>query len=315
MGIHLVERSFELRGPSGLGGAPRPDLVGPALSKLQGTLIDSVRMGFLHSSHARGKIPQVLRAAAEVRFVGMEGKGDESTTLHFRVPRFGDVAAELFEQRQLWDDGPQPEQTAFDLMALSLGDVRDGRDDSSRFDYALLNRFASYRTALKKGLDSIRIESGMAVQAGFDSHLVQAADRLRHQTPPSRRFRICGRLDMLGVSRKVMGLYLEDGTPITALWEANDFTGLSEYLGSDVVIEGLAVFRPSGKLLRVDADVIADARRGDSYFSALPLPGVQGDYAAAARERPGHSPYRELLGSMPIVESEEEFARLVEELS
>lgn len=315
MGIHLVERSFELRGPSGLGAAPRPDLIGPALSKLQGTLIDSVRMGFLHSSHARGKIPQVLRAAAEVRFVGMEGTGDESTILHFHVPRFGDVAAELFEQRQLWDDGPQPEQTAFDLLALSLGDVREGRDDSSRFDHALLNRFASYRTALNKGLDSIRVDGGVPVQASFDSHLVESADQLRHQTPPSRRVRISGRLDMLGVSRKVMGLYLEDGTPVTALWNADDFTGLSGYLGSDVLIEGLAVFRPSGKLLRVDADVIAEAGRGDSYFSTLPLPGVQGDYAAAAKVRPGHSPYRDLLGSIPADESDEEFARLVEEFS
>jgi hypothetical protein len=31
---------------------------------------------------------------------------------------------------------------------------------------------------------------------------------------------------MLGVSRKVMGLYLEDGTPVTALWNADEFAGL-----------------------------------------------------------------------------------------
>lgn len=101
MGIHYVERSFELRGPSGLGESPRPDLIGGVLSGLQETLIDSVRMGFLHASRTRGRIPQMLKDAADVRFIGMQGQGDEVTTLRFRVPRFGDVAAELFDQRQL----------------------------------------------------------------------------------------------------------------------------------------------------------------------------------------------------------------------
>lgn len=306
MGIHLVERTFEVRGPSGLGAAPRPELVGPVLSRLHDTLVDSVRMGFLHASRTRGRIPRGLEAAADVRFIGMEGSGDNITKLHFQVARFGDVASELFEQRQLWDDGPQPEQTAFDLLALSLGDVRNKQEDSSRFDHGLLNRFASYRTALKRGVESIRIDGGSAQQAQIDLLLIDASDQLRRQTPPSRRVRLCAKLDMLGVSRKVMGLYLEDGTPVTALWNADEFAGLAGFLDKDVVIEGLAVFRPSGKLLRIDADAIAAAGAVDSYFSTLPLPGVA-DYAAAVRARPLSSPYKELLGMIPAEESDEDF--------
>lgn len=77
-----------------------------------------------------GRIVRRLKAA-DVRVAGMEGSGDEMTKLHFQVARFGDVAAELFKQRQLWDDGPKPEQTAFDLLALSLDGVRNKREDSS----------------------------------------------------------------------------------------------------------------------------------------------------------------------------------------
>jgi hypothetical protein len=314
MGIHLVERTFEICGPSGLGASPRPELVGPVLSRLHDTLVDSVRMGFLHASRTRGRIPRGLESAADVRFVGMEGSGDEVTKLHFQVARFGDVAAELFEQRQLWDDGPRPDQTAFDLLALSLGDVRNKREDSSRFDHGLLNRFASYRTALKRGVDSIRIDGGAAQQSQIDLLLVNASDQLRKQTPPSRRVRLCAKLDMLGVSRKVMGMYLEDGTLVTALWNADEFAGLAGFLDKDVVIEGLAVFRPSGKLLRIDADAITSARASDSYFSTLPLPGVA-DYAAAVRTRPGASAYKELLGMIPGEETDEEFLQAMEALS
>ncbi|MFN7342692.1 MAG: hypothetical protein ACK5TA_05085, partial [bacterium] len=298
--------------PSGLGASPRPELVGPWLAGLHDTLVDSVRMGFLHTSRMRGRIPRGLGAAANVRFVGMEGSGDDLTKLHFKVARFGDVAGELFDQRQLWDDGPKPEQTAFDLLALSLGDVRNQRGDSSRYDHGLLNRFAKYRSSLNRGVDSILIEGSESKEACIDPVLVASAESLRKQTPPSRRVRLCGKLDMLGVSRKVMGLYLEDGTLVTALWNTEDFTGLAGYLDKDVVIEGLAVFRPSGRLLRIDADAIDSAGSRDSYFSVLPLPGVV-DYAAAVRVRPGSSPYKDLLGMIPGEESDEEFLKAIEE--
>ena len=51
--MKLLERTFELRGPEGLGAKPRPELIGPVFSHLHDTLQDAVRMGFLHSSRAR----------------------------------------------------------------------------------------------------------------------------------------------------------------------------------------------------------------------------------------------------------------------
>lgn len=312
--MKLIEGTFELNGQEGLGAKPRPELVGPVLASLHDTLLDSVRMGFLHTSRMRGRVPQALQAAAEVRFTGMDGSGDDRTVLHFRVPRFGDVAEELFQQRQLWDDGPRPEETAFDLLTQAMRDVRQLSKDSSRFDHALLNRFASYRSTLRRGVNAI-VVGGATLDARFDDGFTEAAESLRRETPAPRRVRLCGKLDMLGVSRKVMGLYLEDGTPVTGLWNAEDFTGLAEHLGKDVTIEGMAMFRPSGRLLRIDADAIAAAGPKDSFFSKLPLAGSGTDYAVKLRARPGESAYAGLLGMIPGEESEEEFSRAVEEFS
>ena len=147
----LLERTFELH-PEGLGAKPRPELIGPVLAKVHGTLLDTVRMGFLHSSRTRGRIPQVLHRAAETRFLGHAAGPNDSTLLRFEVADFGSVAAELFQQRQLWETGPRPEQTAFDLLAASLRDVRQMARDSERFDHALLRRFANYRRVLRQGL-------------------------------------------------------------------------------------------------------------------------------------------------------------------
>ena len=122
--MKLLERTFELRGPEGLGAKPRPELIGPVFSHLHDTLQDAVRMGFLHSSRAQGRIPACLRAAADVHYVGHSAGGEGGTLLRFEVPSFGSVAGELFGQKLLWEDGPQPEQTAFELLGFALTDVR-----------------------------------------------------------------------------------------------------------------------------------------------------------------------------------------------
>jgi hypothetical protein len=232
------------------------------------------------------------------------------------VPEFGSVAAELFQQQQLWDTGPKPEQTAFDLLAASLHDVRHMAKNSERFDLPLLRRFASYRHLLGGGLNSIRLPAapGSPTEA-IDEPLSVAAESIFRERPPSRRVRICGRFDLLGVSKRVHGLFLEDGTPVTAVWTADGFVDLASYLDKQVLIEGLAEFRPSGALLRVDADAIHEASGGDSSFSTLPLAQSRRNYAKdVATVRPGQKPYALIFGSIPGEESDEEFAAAVETL-
>ena len=314
---HYVERTLELRGTQGLGSKPRPGLLGPLLSRLHGTLLDSVRMGFLHSSRVHGGIPAALRRAADVRYVGHSGATEGATALHFELPEFGAVAEELFRQRQLWETGPRPEQTAMDLLALTISDVRREARDSERFDHALLDRLARYGPMFRRGLTAIALVDARAPQpAQIDSALSAAAATLSHDTPPARRVRVCARLDMLGVSRRVLGLLIDSGTPVTALWTADGFIDLAPLLGQQVVIEGLAAFRPSGALLRVDADAIRTATAQDTFFAKLPVSEKRRNYLKeAAATRLGERPYDSIIGILPADESDEEFTRAVEELS
>lgn len=313
----MVERTFELRGTNGLGAKPRPELIGPVLGKVHDTLLASVRMGFLHSSRTRGRVPGMLRRAADVRYLGHSGGENESTILRFEVPEFGSVAQELFAQGQLWDTGPKPEQTAFDLLAASLHDIRLMAKDSERFDHAMLGQFAGYRRFLHDGLESIVLPDPRSAESeAIDEPLSAAASALFRATPPARRVRLCGRLDALGVSRKVLGLMLDDGAAVTAVWTMDGIVDLAGFIDRQVVIEGLAEFRPSGSLLRVDADAIRAAVAGDTAFSALPLPEIQRNYQqVAATLRPGHKPYAALYGLIPADESDEEFTAAVEAMS
>ncbi|MGA7905053.1 MAG: hypothetical protein WCA06_20670 [Terrimicrobiaceae bacterium] len=288
------------------------------MTQLHETLQDAVRMGFLHSSRARGRIPNSLRAAAEVRYLGHSGGGNEATSLHFEVPSLGSVAAELFEQQLLWEDGPKPEETAFELFAASVNDVRQRRTESNRFDPPLLRRISGYRRMLERGLERISMpDTALAEHGEIDMTTVNTATELSAATPRARRVRVAGRLDLMGKSQSVLKLHLPGNVVVTALWEgAQPVELLRDFFNREVVIEGTGVFRPSGSLLRIDADAIAAAGTHDDFFRTVPKAAVERDYHKLSRLRPGEpSVYARILGSIPAEESDEEFAAAIEELS
>ncbi|MFY8082656.1 MAG: hypothetical protein ACOVN7_02885 [Rubrivivax sp.] len=314
-----VERSFRLEAHEGLGARPRPDLIGPVLSELRGTILDSVRMGFLHSSRARGRVPAQLEAAADLHFVGHSAAGDNATVLHFELPTLGVAAPEAFRQKSLWDDGPQPEQTAFELLADSLRDVAKRRTDSSRFDPGLLKRFGRYRRLFApRHLDRISlIEQGGAAPAFLDRQVAESALQLCAATPSPQRVRVVGRLDVLGASQGVMKIEVDPGAMVVALWEGEgSIEALKGLFNRDVMVEGMAVFRPSGSLLRLDASAIAEASPHDAYFRRVPTALVAADAGRLLRLNPGEpSAYERILGRIPAEETDEEFLAAIEAMS
>jgi len=301
-----------VEGEHGLGQKPRPELIGPVLSDLHSSLQDAVRMGFLHSSRARGRVRAALKDAADVRFIGHEGSGSDITVLHFELPPFGSATADFFQQPMLWEDQPNPDDTAFELFGAALNDVAARRADSSRYDLALLERISRYRRMLKRGIDRVSLlDAALTKTAGIDADVVSAASELAAVTPSVQRARVAGRLDLMGASQSVLKIEVRPGEVVTALWDSDEpIENYRELFNKDVVLEGLAVFRPSGTLLRIDADLIAPASAQEDFFRQVPRAPLVRDYQKAVRLRSGDpSPYLQLRGCMPPEsdESNEDF--------
>lgn len=316
--MKYINRTFHLEAPSGLGRYPRPDLIGPLMTHLPQTLQDAVRMGFLHSSRATGRISTALKAAADVQYVGVDGEGSTGTAITFRVPRFGTAAPTLFEQGKFWDDTPAADATAFDLLGYALRDVQDERADSVHFDQPLLKRIGSYGRLFNQGLTRISMEAAGGQVPRLDADVVKRANALSRATPSSRRVRVAGRLDLMGASQGVLKLHVRPNVVVTALWTGPDpIETYRELFNRDVLVEGFGVFRPSGSLLRIEADALAPAGQQDEFFRQLPVATSPArDHLAAARLRVGEkSAYGAIRGVIASEESDEEFVAAVEELS
>jgi hypothetical protein len=121
----------------------------------------------------------------------------------------------------------------------------------------------------------------------------------------------------MGASQGVLKLEIRPGQIVTALWEGDEpVESLHEYFNRDIILEGVAVFRPSGGLLRIDADAIASASPSDDFFRQVPVAPVARDYQKLVRLKPGEkSVYARILGSIPAEESDEEFAAAIEAMS
>jgi hypothetical protein len=241
-------------------GRPDPEPVGSVLRRMKNLAIDSVGMGFRGSSRIRGRRPGWMRRASDVRFVGISAGTEESTLLHFLAPRFGDVADEVYRQGRLFSTIPRQNDTAFDIMGDIVTDVAKNLRDSDRFDVRVLQHLESFKEPLfQNGVDEIAITGGRLPPKRppiINSTVADIATSLYRETPAPVRARVMGHLDMIRASDKVFTLNLKDGQRVRGIWLGATVTALKDHYDQDVVVNGMITFRPSGTVLRFDAEAM-----------------------------------------------------------
>jgi hypothetical protein len=217
-----------------------------------------------------------MRRASDVRFVGVSAGTHAGTLLHFNAPRFGDVAEEVYQQGQLFGELPNQSDTAFDVMGDIVTDIATHRRDSDRFDIGVLQRVERFKEPVfHHGVDNISLLGGRLSSEHpptIDSALTDIATSLYQETPVPVRARVCGHLDMIRASDKVFSLILNDTAKVRGVWLGATIAPLRQHLDQDVVINGMVTYRPSGAVLRIDAETVDTASSADRLFSKLPAP-------------------------------------------
>lgn len=308
-----------LKGPPGSGGRLPAAAVGRMLFHVESLVAASVRMGFRHSSQIKGRPPQWLSRAYDVRFRDVDREDDETTLLLFEAPRFGEAAEEVYQQGQLFEVPPDRNATGFDLLGDMLADVANQVVESERFDPPLLQHLSRFGPdKFRRGIESISVRGHRLGDNG--SHVIsqrtaQLADSLRRRTPAQSRARVAGKLDMIRSSDNVFELVLADGDRVRGVWRGGGSSMLGDMWEKQVVIEGLATFRPSGSLLRVDAEGMEGATDADQFFSKLPSPtGRPLDRQGLRRTQTASTGMNAVYGRWPGDESEEHILAALKEL-
>lgn len=258
-----------------LGGRPAALRVPAAvLQEALAALIDGARSATRFAvegeSVRKGKRPDWLEAACAIDVTVLS---PGSTVIRVEAPTLQEADAVRFAG-ELFDDPNRAatEATAIELFGEVLASVLDGEADAVMADRALLDSCVRFARVGSGSVDGIRLEG----LRGRDAPLVvtpadvPAIERLRDETPAPQATRVAGQLDTISASRADVTLTLRDGTKLPALMEGREPERLKELWGKQVVVSGLAQYRPSGRLLRVLVESIALAGPADSMFEVMP---------------------------------------------
>jgi hypothetical protein len=293
-----------------------PKAFGELLRVLPDAIRFSIRMAFESRSQGKGKCPKWLARAADIRL--LDHSGDDETLLHFEAPRLGDAAADLYQQRELWPTRPQPEDTGFDLLGDVVADIAANNADSERFDRQLLHQIERFQRGLDGTFQKLTFtgrrfpESRPAI---ITAALVQTASRLCHSTPEPQQTRIAGKLDMIRSSTNSFAIKLKDGDEVRGVLTEGKISKITDLLEREVLLLGKAIYRPSGKLLRIDADEVIPAGVGDQFFSAVPKPKrSRFDLREVFREQQHKQGVAAIYGKWPGGETDEEIQAALKEL-
>jgi hypothetical protein len=292
------------------------ELCGNVLRAVPSMASASIRMAMEGRSSARGRKPRWLERASDVRFVDLQGNDDP--VLYFEAPTLGEAAEEVYRQEEIWPTRPEPNQTGFDLFAQVIQELTRQNTNSDRFDYSLLRQISRFGNTVGKNLDELTIsgEDLTDIEATVNRQVVDSAGALADTTPTPQRVRIAGQLDMVRASTHSFEIKLEDGRPIHGWTSAEVFDRLQGMLREQVVVLGRAVYRPSGDLLRVDADEIQPASGDVSMWSHIPQPSGKRLTRSELRKTQGpRSGVSAILGQWPGDETDEEIEQALEEIS
>lgn len=282
-------------------------------------MASSVRMAIEGSSSPVGAPPNWVRRAADVRVLGWDEGETGATILHLEAPPLGDAAEEIYRQPALWETKPVPEDTALNVFARAAKEVRTGNAESSLYDLRLLTRFRHTEQLFGREIEFMEVpeaRSSGAPLARLDREVAVRAQQLTEQTPASRQVRVSGRLDMIRHSTRSFEMLLNDDKPVRGVLENSDeIEQLKSLLGKTITVVGKAIYRPSGSVLRLDAQGVEEGSPGSKLFTQIPPPISRRVPSVRVRPADQRGNWMDsFFGSWPGDETDEELLAMLREV-
>lgn len=258
----MITRRIRLSGP----GARGVRIDGELLRDLLDVLVDgcqqAVRLRVEGRSTAQGKPPTWLARAAAFGVVDLR---EGSTVLVVEAPSLVEAVPERFRQGDLFPF-VEPARSCLDLLEESLRDAVEGKSESDAYDDGLIKTLEEFARVLRHEVEAVELMDGWPLRVNLWT--IEACRRLRTSIPPDQQVRVAGKLDVLRHSDRMFTLILESGIQVRGVVASDgiDLAALGALWGRSAVVSGVAKFRPSGSLLRIDAEGI---ERADDHDLSL----------------------------------------------
>lgn len=264
-------------------------------------------------SHLQSK-PEWLQAATDMDFSGTE---IGSTEIVWDAPLLGQAAPEIYQQYAFWDKRPTQNETAFSLMELAVSDAISGNAESDRLDRNILNSVSGWGRLLDFGFSSVSLNGIKEKEpVRITKEGLVTAEKLHTTAPSGQRTIISGTLDQLTGSKRAFRLLLSNGQHVRGVLPHGPADSYRNLWNERVVVDGEAVFKPSGALSVITATHIQPATTGDQIWERVPRARPQEIELLTPRSATMHggNNLARVFGKWPGDETEEEIWEMLKEV-
>lgn len=305
----MAEHTFYLGGYDARGADYAP-LLRDLLALLVDACQQATRLCVDGRSSAPGVVPGWLEAAAAFSVTALEPR-----SIALIAPPLADMGGEGAPRGEMLAAIP-PGKTSLDLLEDSLEDALEGRADSDRYDPPLMATLEGFGRLARYGVEEIKVVNGRTLR--IDRRGIEAIRSLRSRTPQDRRVLVAGKLETIRHSDRAFTLVLPSGEVLRGVAiEPIDPSELASLFGQSTLVSGYAKFRPSGSLLRIEAERLEPASENDvAVFAAPPAPLFQAlEPRDLRRSQDSRSGVAAIFGKWPGDETDEQVEAALAELS
>lgn len=282
--------------------------LGEQLTRLAASTLLSYVEG--SSKVKRGKSPTWLTNSIDFNLTGV---GEGSTVLEIEAPILSESLAEVqLPIFQEIDSSKLKETSALDLSFFAYEQALNNKEESYLLDKNLLREIMQFKKVLQSDGAEIIFESNQT-KFKITNNILSEIKVLEDRTPPNRKAKVIGKLDVLQHSLSQLEL-VTDGKKMRAkLSDKLNFDDVLELFGEDVILSGVANFNPAGKINSFEIQSIKKASSEDDYFRNIPQPIFKEfdlQRVVEAKRYKGTN-IEELIGKWPGDESTEELLALL----
>lgn len=274
----------------------------------------AVRLRLEGRSTAPGTPPAWLEQASAFDLIGF---AREAPGVRLRGPTLREALPDRFAQGTLFPV-VDPDDSAIGLFSESLADALHGREDSDALDEGLLKTLMMLHALFQRGVAAIEIRNQRRERAvRVPQAALERIQQLYRSTPAPRRVRLAGWIDAIRYSDRGFTIRLESGRQLRGVLTEGPPETLAAFFGKPAILSGVAYFRPSGAVQRVEAETLRAATPEEiSAWSVEPKP-LETRLAEQQLRRPQtrRTGIGAVFGRWPGDEPDEQIFRILEETS
>ena len=300
---------FRISGLNEVDGQIKASTLSRVLDALLATAERTTRLLATGTGSGKGARPRWLNATIDFTITDLR---PGSTIFGIEAPQLRETVRDQFAQTNLWSKQPGSDDTALDLVARSIQEVRMENSVGDYFDSSVLDALLMFPKAT--GIAGARYEiiPQGAARGRFaldDETWACARDRLDN-IPAPRSFVVSGRLDEIKHGNGRFRLLVNPNSALLGRLDAASLhvEALRSLWGRQATVEGTVHFKPDGQPRFIEARRISDRRDGDSVFEDMPSVDIRQptDLFPARHAQAGAFDPIDIAGSWPGDESIEE---------